>query len=180
MSALDTLTPGVWNIDASHSSAGFTVRHLMVSKVRGRFDTIAGSITVAEDRLQSRVDATLDASSVNTSDANRDGHLKSPDFFDAENFPTITFATTSVTASGEDYMLTGDLTIKGVTKPVGLTLEFNGVAGDPWGGTRAGFSAETEINRKDWGLEWNAALETGGVVVGEKVKIQLEIEAVRT
>ncbi len=180
MSALDTLTPGIWNIDASHSSAGFTVRHLMVSKVRGRFDSIAGSITVAEDRLQSRVDATLDASSVNTSDANRDGHLKSPDFFDTENFPTITFATTAVTASGEDYLLTGDLTIKGVTKPVGLTLEFNGVAGDPWGGTRAGFSAETEINRKDWGLEWNAALETGGVVVGEKVKIQLEIEAVRT
>ena len=180
MSALDTLTPGVWNIDASHSSAGFTVRHLMVSKVRGRFDTIAGSITVAEDRLQSRVDATLDASSVNTSDANRDGHLKSPDFFDTENFPTITFATTAVTSTGEDYMLTGDLTIKGITRPVGLALEFNGVAGDPWGGTRAGFSAETEINRKDWGLEWNAALETGGVVVGEKVKIQLEIEAVRS
>ena len=179
MSALDQLTPGVWNIDASHSSVAFVARHLVVSKVRGRFDAFSGAITVAADPLQSTVEATIDVASINTSDANRDGHLKSPDFFDAEQFPTITFTTTSVRPDGDDYVLTGDLTIKGVSKPVELELEFNGVEKDPWGGTRAGFSAETEINRKDWGLEWNVILETGGALVGEKIKIQLEIEAVQ-
>ena len=179
MSALDQLAPGVWNIDASHSSVAFVARHLVVSKVRGRFDAFSGAITVAADPLQSTVEATIDVASINTSDANRDGHLKSPDFFDAEQFPTITFTTTSVRPDGDDYVLTGDLTIKGVSKPVELELEFNGVEKDPWGGTRAGFSAETEINRKDWGLEWNVILETGGALVGEKIKIQLEIEAVQ-
>jgi len=179
MSALDQLTPGVWNIDASHSSVAFVARHLVVSKVRGRFDTFAGAITIAADPLQSTVDATIEVGSINTSDASRDGHLKSPDFFDAEQFPTITFATTGVRASGGDYVLTGDLTIKGATHPVELELEFNGVEKDPWGGTRAGFSAETEINRKEWGLEWNVVLETGGALVGEKIKIQLDIEAVK-
>lgn len=179
MSALDQLTPGVWNIDASHSSVAFVARHLVVSKVRGRFDTFAGAITVAADPLQSTVDATIEVGSINTSDTSRDGHLKSPDFFDAEQFPTITFATTGVRADGDDFVLTGDLTIKGVTRPVDLELEFNGVEKDPWGGTRAGFSAETEINRKDWGLEWNVLLETGGALVGEKIKIQLDIEAVK-
>lgn len=179
-SALEKLTPGTWTIDASHSSVSFVARHLVVSKVRGRFDVFAGAITIAEDRLQSKVDATIEVGSVNTSDESRDGHLKSPDFFDAEQFPTITFATTSVRTDGSDYVLVGDLTIKGVTRPVELELEFNGVEGDPWGGTRAGFSAETEINRKDWGLEWNVLLETGGALVGEKIKIQLDIEAVRS
>ncbi len=179
MSALDQLTPGVWNIDASHSSVAFVARHLVVSKVRGRFDTFAGAITVAADPLQSTVAATIEVGSINTSDTSRDGHLKSPDFFDAEQFPTITFATTGVRASGGDFVLTGDLTIKGVTHPVDLELEFNGVEKDPWGGTRAGFSAETEINRKEWGLEWNVVLETGGALVGEKIKIQLDIEAVK-
>jgi polyisoprenoid-binding protein YceI len=173
------LTAGVWNIDASHSSVAFVARHLVVSKVRGRFDAFTGSITIAEDPLQSKVEATIQVGSINTSDDSRDGHLKSADFFDAEQFPTITFTTSSVSPKGDDYVLTGDLTIKGTTKSVQLDLEFNGVEGDPWGGTRAGFSAETEISRKDWGLEWNVALETGGVLVGEKVKIQLEIEAVR-
>ena len=177
--SLSKLTPGVWNIDASHSSVAFVVRHLVVSKVRGRFDKFAGAITIAEDPLQSKVDATIEIGSISTGDDSRDGHLRSGDFFDAEQFPTMTFATTGVRADGDDYVLTGDLTIKGVTKPVELELEFNGVEGDPWGGTRAGFSAETEINRKDWGLEYNMVLETGGVMVGEKVKIQLEIEAVR-
>lgn len=179
MSDLAKLTPGAWNIDASHSSVTFVARHLVVSKVRGRFDTFSGVITVAEDRLQSKVDATIEVGSINTSDESRDGHLKSPDFFDAGQFPTITFATTSVRADGDDYVLVGDLTIKGNTRPVELELEFGGVESDPWGGTRAGFSAETEINRKDWGLEWNVVLETGGALVGEKIKIQLDIEAVK-
>jgi len=177
--SLSKLTPGTWNIDASHSSVAFVARHLVVSKVRGRFDAFEGAITIAEDPLQSKVDATIQVGSINTSDEGRDGHLKSPDFFDAEQFPTITFTTTSVAAKGSDYVVTGDLTIKGNTKPVELELEFGGVEADPWGGTRAGFSAETEINRKDWGLEWNMVLETGGVMVGEKIKIQLEIEAVK-
>jgi len=173
------LSAGVWNIDASHSSVAFVVRHLVVSKVRGRFDTFSGSINVAEDPLQSTAEAIIDVASVNTSDEGRDGHLRAPDFFDAAQFPTITFRSTSVRPKGDDFVLVGDLTIKGVTKPVEIDLEFNGVEGDPWGGTRAGFSAETEINRKDWGLEWNMVLETGGVVVGDKVKIQLEVEAVK-
>jgi len=177
--SLDKLSPGVWNIDASHSSVAFVVRHLVVSKVRGRFDKFSGAITIAEDPLQSRVDATIEVGSVSTGDDSRDGHLRTGDFFDVDQFPTMTFATTGVRADGGDYVLSGDLTIKGVTKPVELELEFNGVEGDPWGGTRAGFSAETEINRKDWGLEYNMVLETGGVMVGEKVKIQLEIEAVK-
>lgn len=179
MSALALLAPGTWNIDASHSSVSFVARHLVVSKVRGRFDTFAGAITVAADPLQSTVEATIEVASINTSDANRDGHLRSADFFDAERYPTISFTTTAVRAAGDDFVLTGDLTIKGVTRPVDLELEFNGVEKDPWGGTRAGFSAETEINRKDWGLEWNVVLETGGALVGEKIKIQLDIEAVQ-
>jgi polyisoprenoid-binding protein YceI len=116
---------------------------------------------------------------VNTGDANRDGHLQSPDFFDVAQFPTMTFTTTSLEADGDDYLLHGDLTIKGVTRPVTFELEFEGVATDPWGNTKAGFSAEAEINRKEWGLEWNVALEAGGVLVGEKIKIQLDIQAVR-
>ena len=177
--SLTKLTPGIWNIDPSHSSVAFVARHLVVSKVRGRFDSFAGAITIAEDPLQSKVDATIQVGSISTGDDSRDGHLRTGDFFDAEAFPTITFTTTKVTPKGDDYTLTGDLTIKGVTKPVELELEFGGVEADPWGGTRAGFSAETEVNRKDWGLEYNMVLETGGVMIGEKIKLQLEIEAVK-
>jgi polyisoprenoid-binding protein YceI len=179
MTSLEQLTPGVWNIDASHSSVAFVARHLVVSKVRGRFDAFAGAVTIAEQPLASSVGATIEVASINTGDDGRDGHLKSPDFFDAATFPTITFASTGITPKGSDYVLTGNLTIKDVTKPVELALEFNGVEGDPWGGTRVGFSAETEINRKDFGLEWNVVLETGGMLVGETIKIQLEIEAVK-
>ncbi len=151
----------------------------MVSKVRGRFATFTGTLTIADDPLASKVEATVDIASITTGDDGRDGHLKSADFFDAENFPTMTFVSTGIDKDGSDYVLHTDLTIKGVTKPVDFELEFDGVSGDPWGSTRAGFSAETEVNRKDWGLEWNVALETGGVLVGEKVKIQLDIEAVK-
>ncbi len=179
MSSLSDLTPGVWNVDASHSTIGFVARHLMVSKVRGRFATFTGTLTIADDPLASKLEASAEIASVTTGDDTRDGHLKSPDFFDAEQFPTMTLVSTGIDKDGSDYVLHTDLTIKGVTKPVDFELEFEGVSGDPWGGTRAGFSAEADVNRKDWGLEWNVALETGGVLVSEKVKIQLEIEAIK-
>ena len=177
--SLVALTPGVWNVDSSHSTVGFVVRHLMVSKVRGHFGTFTGALTIADDPLASSVEASAETASITTGDDTRDNHLRSADFFDVENFPTISFASTGIDKQGDDYVLHADLTIKGVTKSVDFQLEFDGVAADPWGGTRAGFSAETEINRKDWGLTWNVAIETGGVVVGEKVKIQLEVEVVK-
>lgn len=173
------LTPGVWNVDSSHSTVGFVVRHLMVSKVRGHFGTFTGALTIADDPLASSVEASAETASVTTGDDTRDNHLRSADFFDVENFPTINFASTGIDRQGDDYVLHADLTIKGVTKPVDFQLEFDGVTADPWGGTRAGFTAETEISRKDWGLTWNVAIETGGVVVGDKVKIQLEVEVVK-
>lgn len=179
MSGPDDLTPGTWTIDPSHTTLGFTARHLVVAKVRGRFGAITGAITIADDRLSSTVTAEIEMASVDTGDAGRDEHLRSADFFDVEKFPTMTFTSTKVTGSGTDYVVTGDLTIKGITKPVTLDLEFDGVSGDPWGGTRAGFTATGEIDRRDWGLEWNVALDTGGVLVGEKIKLQLDIEAVK-
>jgi polyisoprenoid-binding protein YceI len=179
MSDLSQLGAGTWNIDPSHSTVGFTVRHLMISKVRGRFGTFSGSLTIGEDPLQSSVQATVDLASVDTDDEGRDTHLRSADFFNTESHPEMTFASTGVKEKGDDYVLLGDLTIKGVTRPVEFDLEFEGVSPDPWGGTRAGFTARTEINRKDWGIDFNMALETGGVVVGEKVKIEIEIEAVK-
>ena len=179
MSSLADLTPGVWNVDGVHSSVGFVARHLMVSKVRGRFATFTGTLTIADDPLASKVEASVDIASVTTGDETRDGHLKSGDFFEAETFPTMTLVSTGIDKDGSDYVLHTDLTIKGITKPVDFELEFDGVSGDPWGGTRAGFSAEAEVNRKDFGLEWNVVLETGGVMLGEKVKIQLDVQAVK-
>jgi len=173
------LTPGVWTIDPSHTTLGFVARHLMVAKVRGRFAGVTGAITVAEDRLASSVTAEIDMASVDTGDTSRDEHLRSAEFFDVAAHPTMSFVSTSVTGSGTDFTLTGDLTIKGLTRPVTLDLEFDGVSGDPWGGTRAGFTATGEIDRREWGLEWNVALDTGGVLVGEKIKLQLDIEAVQ-
>lgn len=169
------LAAGTWAIDASHSEVGFTVRHLVVSKVRGSFSGVAGTIVVAEDGI--KIDATIDAATINTRDENRDGHIKSADFFDIENHPTWTFTSTSVSGSGSDFKLVGDLTLRGVTKSVELDVEFAGVNTDPWGNTKAGFEAKGSINRKDFGVEWNAPLETGGVLVGEEVKIELNIQA---
>lgn len=169
---------GTWTIDPSHSEVGFSVRHLMVSKVKGNFETFEGTITIAEDPLQSSVTAEVDLSSINTRDEQRDGHLKSADFFEVENHPKLTFTSTSVTPDGGDFKVTGDLTIKGVTKSVELELEFNGVHPDPWGGTRSGFSAETEISRKEFGVDFEIPMDGGGVVVGDKIKVILEVEAV--
>jgi polyisoprenoid-binding protein YceI len=179
MADLANLTPGTWTVDASHSTVGFTARHLMITKVRGRFTHVSGSATVAENPLDSVVTATVALASVDTGDAKRDGHLRSADFFDVERFPTMTFTSTTVKQDGSDFLLVGDLTIKGVTRSVELELEFDGVNQDPWGGTRASFSAEGEINRKDWGLEWNVALESGGVLVSDKIKLSLDIQLVK-
>jgi polyisoprenoid-binding protein YceI len=176
---LPGLVAGTWVIDPAHTEVGFVVRHMMVSKVKGRFGKVEGTITVAEDVLKSSVEATIDASSIDTRDENRDAHLKSADFFDVENYPTITFRSTGLRADGSDFVLDGDLTIHGTTRPVSLALEFNGAQPNPLaeGKPTAGFSAHTEISRKDFGLEWNVALETGGVLVADKIKIVLEVVA---
>ena len=180
MATISDLTPGTWTVDAAHSRIGFTARHLMIAKTRGHFSSFSGTITVPEDRLQSSVEASVDATSVTTDDQARDGHLKSADFFDAENHPTWTLRSTGIKADGGDYVLSADLTVRGVTNPVEFELEFEGVTKDPWGNTKAGFTATTEISRKDFGIEFNVALETGGVLVGDKVKIELEIEAAKS
>ena len=179
MSDLSALTAGTWNVDPSHSSVGFTARHLMITKVRGSFKSFSGTITVAADPLQSKVEATVEVGSVDTGDVNRDGHLKSGDFFELEKYPTMKLVSTGIVTKGSNYVLNGNLTIKGVTKSVPFDLEFDGVNTDPWGNVKAGFTATAEINRKDWGMEWNAALETGGVVVSEKIALTLDIQAVR-
>lgn len=178
-SGLAALTPGTWNLDPSHSSANFMARHLMVAKVRGRISDLSATITIADDPLQSSVEAVLQVASLTTNDDQRDAHLKNPDFLDVEQFPVITFRSTSVRRDGDDFVVVGDLTIRDVTRSIELEVEFEGVSADPWGGTRAGFSAEAEINRKDFGMEWNVALEAGGLLVGEKVKLQLDIEAIK-
>jgi polyisoprenoid-binding protein YceI len=179
MSDLSALAAGTWNVDASHSTVGFTARHLMITKVRGNFAKFSGTITVASDPLASKVQATVEIASVTTGDASRDGHLLSGDFFDVEKFPTMSLVSTAIKPKGSSYVLDADLTIKGVTRPVSFDLDFDGVATDPWGNVKAAFSASAEINRKDWGLEWNVVLEAGGVVVSEKIKIELEIQAVK-
>jgi polyisoprenoid-binding protein YceI len=177
MSIATAVPAGVWNIDTSHTTVNFSVRHMMVSKVRGKFATFGGTIVIAEDPTASTLEASVDMASVDTGDAGRDEHLRTSDFFDIQTHPTMTFTSTSITASGGDYELTGDLTIRGVTRPVTFELELGGVGTDPWGNTRAGFTATTTINRKDWGLEYNAVLEGGGVLIGEKVTIELDVEA---
>jgi polyisoprenoid-binding protein YceI len=172
------LVAGTWKIDPAHSHVGFSVRHLMVSKVRGAFTRFDGSITIDEALTGSRVEATIEVASVDTRDAARDAHLRTSDFFAVDEFPVMTFRSTGLRRSGGDWLVAGDLTLRGVTRPVELTVEFEGVQRDPWGGTRAGFIASTTIHRKDFGVDWNAPVDGGGVVVGDKVTIDLEIEAV--
>lgn len=171
---------GTWAIDPVHSEVSFTVRHMMVSKVRGRFDTFEGSIVTAPDPLDSVVTASVDLSSINTGQEQRDAHIRSADFFEVEKHTHMTFVSTGLRADGEDFLLDGDLTLKGVTRPVTFKLEINGIGPDAYGGTRAGFSASTEINRSDYGVNFNGPVPgvPGGVVVSEKVTIGLEIEGV--
>lgn len=169
-----------WNIDTTHSSVGFWVRHLVISKVHGRFTKWNGTITLdEEDVTRSSVEVTIDAASIETHEAKRDGHLRSPDFFDVEKFPALTFKSKKIQKSGDALAVRGDLTIHGVTREVLLETESLGRAKDPWGGDRVGFSAKTSVDRKDFGLHWNQALEAGGVLVGDKIEINLEIEAVK-
>lgn len=176
--ATSQLSTGTWAIDSVHSSIGFSVRHLMVSKVRGVFDTFSGAITVAEDGTPS-VRAEIAVDSLNTHNEQRDGHLKSADYFDAANFPVATFTSTAVRADGDSYVLDGDFTLKGITRPVSLNLEFNGVNPGMGHGEVAGFEASVVLNRKDFGIDIDMPLETGGAVVGDKVTITLEIEALK-
>ncbi|MCA5895271.1 YceI family protein [Isoptericola sp. NEAU-Y5] len=173
------LTTGTYAIDASHSTASFSVRHAGIAKVRGSIAITSGTITVGDDLESSAVTAELDAASVNTGDEARDGHLKSADFWHAEEKPVWTFASKSIVVDGDDYVINGALTINGVTQDVALPTEFAGVATDPFGNPRAGFESQIEISRKDYGLTWNAALETGGVLVGDKVKITLDVSAIK-
>src|SRR5664280_258910 len=174
MSNLSDLKPGIWNVDASHSEVGFTARHLMVSKVRGQFKDFAAVVTVAQPFDRSTLEATVQMASIDTNSTDRDTHVKSADFFDVDNNPVMTFKSTKVS----DNTLEGLLTIKGITKPASFDLDFGGVSADPWRGIRAGFEATTELNRKDFDLSWNVAVEGGGVLVGEKVKIVLDVQLV--
>lgn len=181
----DTLAPagyltGTWDIDPVHSEVSFVIRHMVVSKVRGRFDKFEGVIVTADDPLQSSVEATIEAASVNTNQEQRDGHIRSADFLDVENHPQITFRSTGIRADRDRFLVSGDLTIRGVTKPVTLEVEPNGFTPDPFGGTRTGFSATTEINRQDFGVSYNGPIPgaDNAMVLSDKVTLNIEIEAV--
>ena len=172
---------GTWTVDPVHSEVSFVVRHMMVSKVRGRFDTFEAAITTAPDPLQSTVTATVDLGSVNTGNQTRDNHIRSEDFFHTEKHPTMTFRSTGLRRAGDDrYFLDGDLTLRGVTRPVTFRLEVNGFGPDPYGGMRAGFSATAEINRNEWNVSYNGPIPGAGtgMVLSDKATINLEIEAV--
>ncbi len=175
------MTTQTWNIDTSHSGVHFTVRHMVISKVRGSFGDWEATLAFDPQNLEaSKVTARIRAASIDTREPKRDGHLRSADFFDAENHPELTFVSTKFEPAGEgQYRISGDLTIRGVTKPVTLEAEYLALGKDPWGNQRIGFAAQTSINRKDFGLSWNQALETGGVLVGEKVEISLDVQAVQ-
>jgi polyisoprenoid-binding protein YceI len=169
---------GTWEIDPVHSEVGFTARHMMVSKVRGRFTQFSGELVTAPDLLQSSVTATIELTSIQTGNEQRDQHIRSADFFEVDKYKTMTYRSTGLRPEGDHYVLDGELTLRNVTKQIQLKLELNGFGPDPYGGTRAGFTATGELNRSDFGVNFNATLETGGVVVSDKIGLQLEIEAV--
>jgi polyisoprenoid-binding protein YceI len=170
-----------WAIDASHSGIHFSVRHLVIAKVRGKFTGFSGTLELDEaDLTKSKVDVSIDVATVNTADEKRDAHLRSGDFFESEKFPTATFKSTAISkAGGEYYLVKGDLSVHGVTKEVDLHATFEGKGKDPWGGERAAFQAKTTINREDFGMKFNMPLEGGGVVVGTKIELEIEVEAVK-
>jgi polyisoprenoid-binding protein YceI len=170
-----------WAIDPAHSQVTFSVKHMVIATVKGHFKVISGSLNIDEaNSANSWVEATAETASIDTRDAGRDGHLRSPDFFDAEKYPTISFKSTKVEpAGGNEYKVTGDLSLHGVTKPVVFNVEFNGTDKDPWGNQRAGISATTKINRKDFGLNWSQTLESGGLLVGDDVKIEVDLSTVQ-
>ncbi|WP_110590318.1 YceI family protein [Microbacterium suaedae] len=168
--------PGTYVLDSAHSEVGFEVRHMMISKVRGHFAVKEATIVLPENPLEATVKATADVASISTKDEGRDAHLRGEDFFDADTYPTIAFSSTGVRAEGGDLFVDGDLTIKDVTKPVSFALEIGGFGTDPWGNYKAGATAQGTIDREEFGLTWNAALETGGVLVGKDVKITLDLQ----
>jgi len=169
-----------WNIDSAHSSVGFVVRHMVFTKVRGAFKTFTSNLTVDDENPgASKVSVEIDVASVDTGEEKRDAHLRSPDFFDVEKFPKMTFSSKKVEGKSEHFQVVGDLTLHGVTREVTLEVDREGAGKDPWGNQRVGFSATAQINRGDFGLKWNQALEAGGVLVGEKVEIHIEISAVK-
>ena len=171
---------GTWNLEPAHSSAQFTARHLGLAKVRGHFETLEGTLEIGDDPTESVVDVTIDASSINTNQPDRDAHLRSGDFLDVEQYPTIRFRSTSITRDGDDWKMTGDLTIRDTTKPVTIDVEFLGVGDDPFGmGTRAAFEGSTGIIRRDYGLTWEGPQQAGGALVGKKVRIVLDAEFLR-
>jgi polyisoprenoid-binding protein YceI len=169
-----------WTIDASHSGIHFIARHMVFTKVRGSFKSFRGALQLDEaDLTSSSVDVSIDVSSIDTGEPKRDGHLTSPDFFDAAQFPALTFKSTAISKSGDAYQLTGDLTIHGVTKSVTLEAHYEGKGKDPWGGERLAFTAKTSVLREDFGLTWNQVLEAGGLLVGSKIEIEVEVQAIR-
>ena len=171
---------GTFVLDKSHTEVGFIARHLMVSKVRGRFTDFEGTIVVADDPSESSVEVIIQAASINTNDENRDKHVRTNDFLSTDEFPALTFRSTKVElSSGGDWKVNGDLTVRGVTRPIVLDVQFEGVIQDPWGNQRLGFTASGEIDRNDFGVSFNAALEAGGFVVSPKIKLEIEAEAVR-
>ncbi len=173
-------TPGTFVFDPAHTVIGAVARHLMVSKVRGKFSEANGVIEVAENPLETTVEVTIKSASIDTGVVDRDNHLRSPDFLDVENYPELTFRSTRVLKhNGSDFVLAGDLTIRGITREVELEVEYTGAINNPWGKQVIGFSATTELDRDEFGMTWNAALETGGVLVGRKLKVEIEVEAVR-
>ncbi|MFD9738179.1 YceI family protein [Umezawaea sp. NPDC059074] len=169
---------GTWAIDAAHSTVAFSVRHLMVSKVRGTFRTFEGTLTTAENPADSSVTATIDLASIDTNQPDRDNHIRSADFFEVEKYPTMTYRSTGLRADGDDFILDGELDLHGVVKSVPLKLQLNGFGPDAYGGTRVGFEATTEISRNDFGVDIHMPLDGGGVVIGDKITISLDIEAV--
>ena len=173
--------PMPWQIDSAHSQVQFSVRHMMISNVRGRFESFTSQVEVDEaDPLSSKLEVKIDAASITTREPQRDAHLKSPDFLDVARYPAITFRATGAEKVDERRgQMFGDLTIRDVTRPVVLDVEFNGQAKSPWGTTSAGFSARTKFNRKDWGLTWNQALEAGGWLVGEEISVEIEVELIK-
>lgn len=170
---------GIWALDVTHTAVEFEAKHLMIAKVKGRFAQFEGALTIADDPTQSSVSVTIKAASIDTRTEQRDDHLRSADFLEVDKYPELTFVSTGVEyEDGDDWLIHGDLTIHGVTRPVTLETEYEGQTIDPWGGQRVAFSAETRIDREDWGLTWNQALEAGGWLVGKEIRLKIEVEAV--
>ncbi|MBC6448622.1 YceI family protein [Actinokineospora xionganensis] len=177
LTAIPGFIAGTWDIDASHSDVAFTVRHLVITKVRGRFDDVTGSIVTTDDLATAGVEVVIGLNSINTNSEQRDGHLKSADFFETETYPEMTYKATGVRPDGDKYVLDGELSLKGVTRTVPVTFELNGFSPDPWGGTRIGLSGDASINRRDFGVNFEG-VQNGLAVVADKIDIHLEIEAV--